>query len=44
LHSLTIFVEENNGDEYSVLSGLKIYGVTIDGMNVAAIHEQKKDA
>jgi len=38
-----IFVQENAGEEFSILSGLKIYGTPIETMNVASIHDQKKE-
>jgi len=33
--SLTIFVEENNGEEVTKISGLKIFGTTVQGTNMS---------
>ena len=41
--SLAIFIDENGGEEYTTISGLKIYGTPLDTVNVAAIHEQKHE-
>lgn len=41
--SLTIFIDENGGEEYTTLSGLKIYGTALDTVNVAAIHEKRQE-
>lgn len=33
--SLTLFIEENNGDDVSKLSGLKFFGQTVAGTNMS---------
>mmetsp|Transcript_14690 Transcript_14690/g.22163 ORF Transcript_14690/g.22163 Transcript_14690/m.22163 type:complete len:166 (+) Transcript_14690:92-589(+) len=43
VNSLTIYVDENGGEEFSTLSGLKIYGHALDSVNVAAIHERRNE-
>ena len=42
--ALTLFIYENQGGEdgYTSLSELNIYGLTLDGLDVASIHSKKK--
>lgn len=38
VESLTLFVEDNHGDEVSSLYSLKVFGTPVHGTNVADIH------
>jgi hypothetical protein len=38
--SLTIFIAENRGEDFTTLSGLKIFGFTLDSLDVGSIHHQ----
>ena len=38
--ALTVFVPENGGEEFTSLSALKLYGFTLDGLDVSTIHQQ----
>jgi hypothetical protein len=38
--SFTIFVHANKGADYTTLSALKIYGFTLDGLDVGTIHQR----
>ena len=42
VHSLTIFITDNYGEEFTTLSELNIFGFTLDGLDVAHIHEVGK--
>lgn len=38
--SLTVFIHENKGEEFTSVSSLKLYGFTLDGLDVGTIHNQ----
>lgn len=40
--SITFFIDENFGSEFTTLNELNIFGFTLDGLDVANIHEVKK--
>lgn len=40
--SLTIFIKDNYGDDFTSISELNIFGFTLDGFDVANIHEVGK--
>lgn len=40
VNSLSLFIDENNGGEVTSLAGLKIFGYTLDGLDVGTIHNQ----
>lgn len=41
--SLTIFIEDNQGGEVSALGGLKIYGRTVAGTNMADFKKNQSE-